>query len=198
MSPECQVGVPDLEQVPLVRLDRQLGVAHPALVHEAGLEPEVGRVDLPVRQVLPRVVGEENVQEGEGRPLGRPERVDEPLHLGVALRVGGGALPRLRGALLEQRRGRAVPAEVAPRRRDRGQLVREVLGEDEVAVDDREVGEQRADALGERLSIRIAELGRAEMRLRLVDVQVVGAAEQREEVVRDGRGRAAGRADAAR
>ena len=130
------------------------------------------------------MVGQEDVEEGEGRPLRRRERVDERLHLGVALGVGGRALAGLRGALLEERLRPAALAEVAPGRGDRGKLVGEVGGEDEVPVDDREVGEQRADALGKRVPVRVAELGRAEVRLRLVDVQVVGAAEQGEEVVR--------------
>ena len=47
-APESEVGVADLEEMALLRLDRQLGIAHPAFVHEAGLEAEVGRVELPV------------------------------------------------------------------------------------------------------------------------------------------------------
>ena len=40
---EGEVGVADLEQVALLRLDRELRVADPALVHEPRLRAEVGR-----------------------------------------------------------------------------------------------------------------------------------------------------------
>ena len=82
------------------------------------------------------------MQEGEGRPLGGLERVDELLYLRVAFGVGRRPPAGLRRARLEERLGAVAAAEIAPRGRDRGQLVAEVLGQDKVAVDDREVGER--------------------------------------------------------
>ena len=64
-----------------------------------------------------------------------------------------------------------------------GEALARVLRQSQVAVDDREVGEEGPHALDERLAVLVAELLRAEMRLRLHRVQVVRAAEQREEVV---------------
>jgi len=53
-----------------------------------------------------------------------------------------------------------------------------------MAVDDREVGDERADALGQGLPIFVAELRGAEVRLRLEGTDPVAASEQREQVVR--------------
>ena len=52
-----------------------------------------------------------------------------------------------------------------------------------MAVYDGEIRDERSDALGKRITVRIAQLGWAEVRLRLVDVQAVGPAEQGEEVL---------------
>ena len=120
--PEREVRVPDLEEVALPRLRGELGVARPPLAHDPGLEPEVGRVDLPVREVLPGMVRQEDVEERQRRALLALDPVDELLHLRVALRVGGRPPAGLGRPLLEAD-DRAVASEAAPGGGDGGERV---------------------------------------------------------------------------
>ena len=71
--------------------------------------------------------------------------------------------------------------EVLPPVRDGGDPVREVLGEQLMEVDHARVGVQRAEPPRKRVARLVAQLRRAEMRLRLDDVELASS-EQREEV----------------
>ena len=75
-------------------------------------------------------------------------------------------------------------AEVAPAIVDRGQLVAQRVGGDEVLVDDaRVVGQLREPRRPAGVVGPLAQLARAEVRRLLRDTHLVGVAEQREEVV---------------
>ena len=135
-------------------------------------------------------MGQQHVQDVERRPaLGRDrmEQVAEPACTQLAARFG---LSWRR--VLPVSQALEVPPGIAERSHSRGQLV----GQEEVQVDDRRVRDQRAGAAGNRPGRRIfvfrlgrslcfgAQEARTEARERLEHVQPVVASEEGEDVLR--------------
>ena len=135
-------------------------------------------------------MGQQHVQDVERRPAvgrDRMEQVAEPACTQLGARFG---LSLRRVLAVSQ--ALEVPPGVAERSHSRGQLV----GQEEVQVDDRCIRDERASAAGDRPGRRVflfwlgrplgsgAQGARAEACERLEHVQPVAASEEREDVLR--------------
>ncbi len=173
---ERSVGVPELEQIALVALLDQPAVAPPPRVLDARNAAHLVGIATPLREVLPRHVRQERMQERQRRPLRRTD----PGREGAELAPAGASLLGLFVAA----------AEVRPRVGDRRQPTRQFLRQQHVRVDDRRVGDERlrarrADRLfGLRGRCAAADGPRTESRQRLEHVHAVAPAEEREQVPR--------------
>ncbi len=177
-SPELQIGVTKLEQVALPGLLGEVLVP-PQLAVPPGCGRARDRAPAAVREVEPRAVGEEHVDEVERRRLARLGRLDRPDEVGErvlapdveVLEVHLGQL----GAELELV-GRvavaALVAEVAPRLVDHRQPLLERGRREQVEVDDPRVRVERREPLARVRPRLVAHRRRAEPRLRLGHVHL--------------------------